>query len=184
MLWGTPIAWGLMLPVVAACAFLAWRRRPAVAATRLLLGSLLVAVLADPSARTERDVERVVHIVDTSPSLPEIIQETMWAAVERDRAELDTHARLAVIQVDGAARLLHPLTDAIVPLPPPLPPSERAATALGEGLRQAGAILPHGSPGRVVVHTDGQVDPDRLGPQLDALARRGISVEVEAPAGR
>ena len=140
MLWAAPIAWVLMLPVAVACALLAWRGRPRVAATRLLLSSLLVAALAAPVLQTEQHVARVVHVVDTSSSLPPLVHDALWAAVDRDRMSLNDHDRLAVIQVDGRARILTPLTDATVPLPPPLDASPRASTALLDGLRQAAPI--------------------------------------------
>ncbi|MBO86119.1 MAG: hypothetical protein CL927_12240 [Deltaproteobacteria bacterium] len=158
-----------------------WRGRPVVAATRLLLGLLLVAAHADPSWTREQETDRVVYLVDTSSSIPKSSQAQVWSAVEKHRATLPPTARWAAVQVDGTARLLAPFTDGTGTLPAPLAASARASTAMLDGLRRAGSLLPTGTPGRIVLYTDGQFDASPMTAELNALAARGVAIEVAVP---
>ncbi|MFO7173549.1 MAG: VWA domain-containing protein, partial [Bacillota bacterium] len=153
------------------------RRREAwLLARRALWVSLLILALAGPTLVRPVRRQAVVLVVDGSAS----------TAGVRDRAEAWIREALAALPRGDQAGVVVAADGARVEEPPgPAPVFGRlaaripqGASDLAAGLQLAGAILPEGYAGRVVVLTDGRSnrgDPEAV---ARALAARGIPVDV------
>ena len=175
MEWTSPsMALGL-LPLVLLCGVLVWRGRAAVAGTRLV-GLLLLGALADPSLSQPNEPSRVVFLarLPASPSScrtasgpgwkrsVQTCRPTVAGAWFRSMARHTRHAGARDSLLRAAPRI------------------GVGAHRMREGIQQAAALLPMVRP-----------DASCFGPMasssrplaadLDALAARGITVEVERP---
>lgn len=161
--------------IAAILLFIGWRcfrimalpRRVSAIVTRLILIAIIAALLAGATLRRETDRMSVIAVVDVSGSVrrfahftgadqkPIPIEDaarTWVAAASADRKLDDT---VGVIVFDGrAVALLSPSTDAAFEPWVQVPTQE--GTDLGGALRLAGAMLPPGSRGRIVLFSDGQ----------------------------
>ncbi|HEY3081149.1 MAG TPA: VWA domain-containing protein [Chloroflexota bacterium] len=181
----TSPAWLLLLPALAALLVVArwpWLRAGASGAERRRLAfrcvwlSLLVLALAGLTVTRRLDRQAIVFVLDGSAS----------TAGARDAAEAAVRAGLDQKRADDRAGVVQAAAGARVEEPPSERPLfTRLAAALptdgsdlAAGLRLAGALLPSGYAGRVVLLSDGRQTVGDAVAAARELAARDVRVDV------
>jgi uncharacterized membrane protein len=145
--------------------------------SRLWLVGVFAALLAEPRAVRRSETLSLVYALDVSDSMGPAISEKSieWILAATKKKPEKDEAGLVVFGRDAAVEL------------PPRPsfPFEMIASRvardgsdLAKGLSLAGAMLPEGNRGRVVLISDGNETEGSVLPVLDELKSRGVPVDV------
>jgi uncharacterized membrane protein len=145
--------------------------------SRFLLLALLATILAEPRAVRSDDRLTVMFALDHSSSVATAATDAalqfaltaVAAKPDADEAGLLFFGRNAAVELPPAMALPFEAINVDV---------DRDGTGIAAGLSLAAAMLPPGRPGRVVLCSDGVDTEGGLEPVLDALAGRGIAVDV------
>ena len=176
----------LLLPVCLALVFGLWRtsrvympplRRRFSLVLRVLVTTLLVAVLAEPRVQLPANDLAVAFLLDRSDSITPTMQndEQQWLADALQHKGQQDQA--AVISFGGEAtvdRDLSPSSD-----PPRLSPSSNinpSATDIAAAIRAGLAVLPASAARRLVLLTDGQQNQEQADSAASLAAAAGVQV--------
>lgn len=145
------------------------------AVCRAVLGTVLILALAHPMLRLSDRSGTVVVVADRSQSMPPRSAETQKEAIHHLHQSMGPRDQLAVVSFGfGSGIELSPQRAQFGGFI-----SEIGADAshLSEGLESALSLIPPGSPGRILVLSDGRwTGQDPMGPALRA-AERGIALD-------
>ena len=180
MSFSLPQAWVLLVPL----GLFLWKRgrRPGPPMVlRWVLLVLGVGALAGPELRLSRGGSDVVVVVDRSRSMPEDTGRVASELVGLLESQRQAGDRVGVVSFGREARVEHPLaetgrfggfTRAV----------DAEASDLSSALDAAGALLPPGRMGRVLVVSDGRATGADARGAARRLAARGIAVDFRQVA--